>query len=361
MHNISISVIVPFFNAEAYIEKCLNTLTQQNFQKKYEIIMVDDGSNDNGNSIVKKFIGKKNILLFSLDKNSGPSVARNYGLKKAKGDFIFFMDVDDEIEKDTLNLLYNLIINTNCNLVFCDTKWIDNSKNLREKTFFYSNSKILYFNQISNLMQRRIHDPKYFGGIIGSKGRLIRRVFINKNNILYDERLRYLEDEIFLWDILAHLKSAAYLKKQLYCYNVQPGKQTGIINSLLANFSIKKFEIIKQHIENSFRLRGFPENKSIIFGQQAFIFFIINVLLSITKSIIQNKIELNQGLSLRKKIIKDIFNDSNVENSIKNYKVSRDENFLIPKSILWKISWLLELSCNFRAKEIIKFRRKKKN
>ena len=132
----SVSVIVPFYNAEFHIKTCLDVLLKQDFIKPFEIIMVDDASTDSSRNIVKMhdFPG---LRLYSLPSNSGPAAARNLGLKKAKGEYVFFLDVDDTIAANTLTTLHSIANETDCDLVFCDLKWIENSQNQRTNIFNY--------------------------------------------------------------------------------------------------------------------------------------------------------------------------------------------------------------------------------
>ena len=102
-----ISVIIPVYNAEVYIHKCLDALNKQDFNETFEVIMVDDASTDNSQNLIKTY-NYSGLRLYSLLKNSGPGAARNFGLKKARGEYIFLFDVDDKIEPDTLMLLYNV-------------------------------------------------------------------------------------------------------------------------------------------------------------------------------------------------------------------------------------------------------------
>ena len=100
-----ISIIVPFFNAEKFIEKCLNNLLTQTYEN-LEIIVVDEDSTDNSENIVKKFEENEKIKYFKLkEKTIGVSNARNYGIEKATGKYFIFVDADDYIDS---NLIENL-------------------------------------------------------------------------------------------------------------------------------------------------------------------------------------------------------------------------------------------------------------
>ena len=109
--------------------------------------MVDDGSNDDSQKVIKEY-NYKDLKLYSLSKNSGPGAARNIGLKKAKGEYIFLLDVDDKIASNTLTLLYEVASQTNCDYVFSDFSRIENSINLRENFFNYSEDKTFEFDEL---------------------------------------------------------------------------------------------------------------------------------------------------------------------------------------------------------------------
>ena len=112
-----ISVIVPIYNREDYIENCLNNLLNQNIED-IEIICVDDGSTDNSLKILKENAEKDSRIKPIHQKNGGPGHARNTGLKYAKGKFIYFMDSDDQLSKNALKNLYDNAINNDSDIVF---------------------------------------------------------------------------------------------------------------------------------------------------------------------------------------------------------------------------------------------------
>ncbi|PJE68820.1 hypothetical protein COU96_02840 [Candidatus Shapirobacteria bacterium CG10_big_fil_rev_8_21_14_0_10_38_14] len=96
-----ISIIIPCFNAEKYIKKCLDSILQSKYLN-HEIILVDDNSNDKTKEILTKYKKSKKIKAFFLNKNSGPAKARNYGARKARGKYLLFLDIDTEIDEHCL-------------------------------------------------------------------------------------------------------------------------------------------------------------------------------------------------------------------------------------------------------------------
>lgn len=103
--NEKISIIVPVYNAEKYLKKCINSIINQTYSN-LEIILIDDGSTDNSGNICDEFAKKDNRILVIHKKNEGLSATRNVGIEKATGEFIGFVDSDDYIEKDMYEILY---------------------------------------------------------------------------------------------------------------------------------------------------------------------------------------------------------------------------------------------------------------
>lgn len=117
--NPKVSVVIPVYNVEKYLEECVDSVLNQSFSD-YEIILVDDGSTDNGGKICDEYALENNRVTVIHQKNAGLSAARNTGLANAKGEYIYFLDSDDYIEKHSLEHLYNIAIKDNSDVVFFD-------------------------------------------------------------------------------------------------------------------------------------------------------------------------------------------------------------------------------------------------
>ena len=353
-----ISVIVPFYNASQYIKKCTSCLKKQNIKEPFEIILINDGSTDNSLEIIKR-LNIPNLKLFSLKRNLGPASARNIGINNSSGNYLFFLDVDDIITNDALKILYDQTKSYKYDYVFCDTKWIEKSKNQRKKIYSFNKDKIIKREELKKSMIERLYNPKHMGGPLSAKGRLLKRSIIKKNNIIYNENLRYLEDEIFMWDFLAIAKSIKYIKKQLYIYHVHPNIETAVVRGLNLGFPVSKFKIIKKHISNSLKKKGFENYEISKHSNQAMVYFLINVLISYTKSILHKKVSFTIGKRLRKKIINGALKDKTISIALKDYTVSVSESITLVNAIKSKSSRLIESACDMRAKEILNLRRAK--
>jgi hypothetical protein len=248
-------------------------------------------------------------------------------------------------------------IKNNCDFVFSDFKRIENKKNLRENLYNYSSDKFFDNVEISIGMRAQVHFNS-FGhlGLFGINGRLIRRSIITENNIKFDEELRFGEDEIFSWYILSFIKNARYIRKQLYSYQVNPNVKSAVAEAINESFDISNYsQSVMRHIKNCLRQRNFSIKDIDNLGNQAFIYSIITVLVSYSRCMFLGKVDFKEAKKRRKKIIDEIINNSYVKKTIKSYKCLHEygESLWIPKSIKWCSRWLLEISCNKRAKEII--------
>ena len=110
-----ISVIIPIYNVEKYLERCLNSVVKQSYSN-LEIILVDDGSTDNSLSICQLYESKDERVRVYTKKNGGLSDARNYGIHNSKGQFVALVDSDDWISEDYVQVLYDLLVKYNADV-----------------------------------------------------------------------------------------------------------------------------------------------------------------------------------------------------------------------------------------------------
>ena len=117
-----ISIIIPVYNCEKYIDKCLQSLREQTF-KDFEVICVNDGSTDSSEKKVEAFVSKDFRFRLINQENGGASRARNVGVEHAKGQFIMFLDADDWYEKNACEMAYNAMISYNADVAMFSGIW----------------------------------------------------------------------------------------------------------------------------------------------------------------------------------------------------------------------------------------------
>lgn len=219
-----VSVIVPVYNVQKYIAKCLDSLVSQTLED-IEIIVVNDGSTDRSEITIKKYAQKYSNIIYLKKENGGLSDARNYGMKHAKGDYIAFLDSDDFVDKTIYEKMYTKAKQENADYVESDFYWAYPSKGgLR----LQQDIGIRYENKIDMLTYARVV----------AWNKLIKRKIIKSE---FPKGLKY-EDIEFFYKLIPNIKKVAFVEEPLIYYvqrtNSLANKQdytTGQIFNVLQN------------------------------------------------------------------------------------------------------------------------------
>ena len=132
--NSLISIVIPVYNAEKYLEQCLNSIQNQTY-KNFEVILVNDGSMDHSESICMDFVKVDTRFKYFTKVNGGASSARNFGLDYVLGDFITFIDADDWVDENHLEVLLNNIKENNSDMAVSSIKKFDNVRNFEFRVY----------------------------------------------------------------------------------------------------------------------------------------------------------------------------------------------------------------------------------
>ncbi|MBQ9658604.1 MAG: glycosyltransferase [Clostridia bacterium] len=197
---VKVSIIVPAYNVEKYIEKCIETLLNQTLQE-IEIIIVNDGSTDNTREKIIPYVEKYPQKINFLEKpNGGLSDARNYAIPYAKGEYIGFIDSDDYVELNMFEEMYNKAKLENSDMVECDFIWEYPNKSIIDTGKIYQTKKqaILYARVVA-------------------WNKIIKKEIIENSNIRFPKGLRY-EDVEFFYKILPQLNKISFVKIPMVHY-----------------------------------------------------------------------------------------------------------------------------------------------
>lgn len=220
MYKIKISVIIPIYNGEKFIEKCLNSILNQTL-KDIEVIVVNDGSTDNSYEIINKIVDNRLILISK--KNEGVSSARNQALKIAKGKYILCIDSDDWIETNYLEDVYLKAEIERLDIVVTDYYYDKQDKSYYMKDLVLNDDEI-----ISGKKYIEIFFKKNLKGFNCNK--LIKSSLFKINRIYYNEEVNMMEDMLFLIKILNYSKKVGKLNKAYYHYLQHEKNATRKIN-----------------------------------------------------------------------------------------------------------------------------------
>ena len=218
-----VSIIVPIYNAEKYLKKCLDSLTKQT-KKELEFILVNDGSTDKTEEIIKEYQDKR--IKYFKNKNQGIGKTRNFGISKSSGKYLMFIDSDDYLEKDACEILYKKISKEGADLAICD-----------------------FYKVYENGKTEEIHLPKFSSTTLKKTPSLIndinlspwnkiyKRELITKNNLKFIENLKY-EDAPFVINAMDKAKKIVKVDECLNYYVIHGNSETTVRDK-------KCFDILK--------------------------------------------------------------------------------------------------------------------
>lgn len=246
-HTKDFSIIIPCYNSEEYVRECiLSALGQECFNLTYEIIVIDDCSTDSTHDIVKPFISDKLIFL-KTNSNSGPGAARNEGLNSAHGEWIIFLDSDDELRHDALEIIKSHITtHGHPNHDVIGFNWL--RKNEVDNNSIYKGNRLddnlITLNKrdlISRYLSLRMDGSVIFTAI--------RRNLISENKLQFADG--YHEDVDFIFKVYLESKHISYINDTIYIKRNNP---TSIVNDISCKHTIgflRAWEAIAQHMRNS--------------------------------------------------------------------------------------------------------------
>lgn len=223
-----ISIIVPVYNVENYVERCLNSLVKQTIDD-IEIIVINDGSTDGSQTIIDKFVQKYPEKIKSyIIENAGAAQARNIGLDKAVGEYVGFVDSDDYVATNMFEQLYDKAIEDNADIVNCAYYRKNENRCIEKETTINDNFG-------KNLLEEpdiMIDSVPYIWN------KIFKRTLIEENNIRF-QRLRIYEDLVFTYELFINANKISKIFEPLYFYTVTRA------TSLTHDFSEKRFDIFE--------------------------------------------------------------------------------------------------------------------
>lgn len=223
-----ISIIVPIYNVQEYLYKCIESILNQSY-KNIEVILIDDGSVDKSPIICDDFAALDNRIVVIHTQNKGVSSARNLGMNVAKGKYVGFVDADDYIEKDMFKILYEKIKKDNSDMVMCDV-YIENTK----KSIYKIYDENYIFNK--DLMAKNLFNNSGFNWLCNKlfKMEIVQYITLN-------ESIHMGEDILFICEYICKGSKYSYISIPLYHYMIR------VDSACNSEFNYKKLTNIKAY------------------------------------------------------------------------------------------------------------------
>lgn len=206
-----VSIIIPVYNVEMYLEKCINSVIRQSYNN-IEIILVNDGSVDSSKEICEYYKNKDGRVILLNQENQGVSKARNNALTICSGEFITFVDADDYLEENAISNYLNVQSEYNADLVIGNFNWMSKEikiKNEKDNIDFILNRKDAL---------KMLFSDNYFQGFVWNK--LFKKQILRDYNIKFNEDISLGEDLLFVSNYIMHSETVIYNKEPIYNYFV---------------------------------------------------------------------------------------------------------------------------------------------
>lgn len=274
-----ISIIIPVYNVEKYIEQCLNSIKVQSYEN-FEVIIVNDDSQDNTESICKKIAQSDVRFRYFSKENGGVSSARNFGLDNANGHYITFIDGDDWVDPNHLEILIKSITENNSDIAICSYKEFKN--NIFYIRYYTNKEKyLLNFNRMTK-EDFLINFPKLLSTNVcfnNAVSKLFRRDLVK--DLKFDSKLIYAEDLDFYFRLYLNTESISFINEETYVYRIHGDSTT---SGFTQEHAEQELSIYKKMYEKIYEL-GLPTinylNK-------------LDFLLNARKDFLANKVLLNE-------------------------------------------------------------------
>ena len=308
-----VSIVVSIYNTDKYLSECINSLINQKY-KEIEILLIDDGSTDSSKNICKEYLIKDSRIVYIHKDNSGVSSTRNLGIEKAKGEFIVFVDSDDIVDSNYINMLidsheeHSLSV---CRLITFKDK-LSKANNANYDCFSLSKSNFI---ELYNI------------GILNTPCcKLFEKKIIDRYNIKFNEKITLGEDLLFNFSYLKVIKKIKVVNLKLYYYRFHGSNS--LTTSYIHNAKDIQLMLLDEITEYFKEITNYKT--------------LNNLRMERIISIVDNELK-NNNISFYKRYInaRKVLSDKEIKKRIKDYKKDYSKiNFFLLKNnffILYKI------------------------
>lgn len=251
-NRILLSIIIPIYNVENYLGKCLNSIVQDPAlgDGKVEVILIDDGSTDSSGFIADRYAEEYSYMKVIHSKNAGVAAARNLGMDNASGEWLYFVDSDDWLADHGISTICCRIRrHGNMDMILFDAyKNYDDRVTAWEH---FDSDRIINKQDEIRALQREV---LYFHKtpLAAPWDKVYRRAFLEGNQIRFQEKLKVLDDMIFNLEVFGALKEAAYCMDKIYHYSYTPDSVTNSYKPDRVEQDVKVWNYLEQYMNASF-------------------------------------------------------------------------------------------------------------
>ncbi len=336
-----VSVIVPLYNSEKYLWRCVESIIGQTY-KNIEVMLVNDGSTDNSGQLCDNYARSDKRIRVIHSKNSGPAQARNIGIENSRGDFIFFVDSDDFIENDALSLLIDNYNSNHADVIIGDASSIKDGILGPGYKGSFPESRLLTKQEIVDYARHYLKKPNRFTLFAYSWGRLFKSSIIKNKRVFFNADLHTFEDVAFNFDYLNYVEKISFLKQPVYNHLIHSNYMSA---TMAVSGNPRVLFGYRQALSNIGKFLEKTNSGADVKREVAHAFVCLTIIQLVR---ICGQIDKSNG----KKIygfIREIINDRELRENLKYYTPSNGDSRILPILIRLKLARLVILVCRYKA------------
>lgn len=338
-----VSVIIPVYNSEQYLVKCLDSLQNQSY-RQLEILLINDGSTDKSEDVCRSYVGKDNRFSVITTENSGPAAARNTAMKNARGSLFLFLDADDYLPVNAIEMLVRRYQETKADIVVGDFVKLTDSVQKSGHEAYFPESRLMSKDDLVAYTRSYLQKPNRMPLFVYSWGRLFNAKIIREHNILYNPDLRTFEDVAFNFEYLKYANGLFFLNYVVYNHLVHDNylsASMAILNNPQKLFGYHYALInARNYLQTS--STGVDIEKEV---GHAYICYTIIQLVRLCGQINKHNKKMIYGL------VGEIAGSETVRKSLKYYSPSGKDSKVVPVLLRWKLARLTARVCQYKARK----------
>ena len=303
----SLTVIIPAYNCEKYINKLLCSLNNQIY-KDFCILVVDDHSTDGTLNALKKYNNIINLKIIPLPENHGVSYARNIGIQYAETQYITFIDQDDWID---INTFYNgsQYFKNNIDIINYGLSYDYLDYLQTEKKYIYARNFIVTGEYALKIYGHTIQDEVKITPIVNNK--IYNMKFIRDNNIYFNEETRYQEDDIFTFKALLSAKSVAFIAGSYYHYLQNPNSAIHQVSETSINHFVKSYSHLQEYLKSNRKFEQYKDEFYLKFKASL-------------KGVIRRTVEYGQNPDIIRRLLASLYKQLSINFDIEEFLIYCD-------------------------------------
>lgn len=334
-----VSIVIPIYNAEKTLQKSLASLKKQSYQN-IQVILVDDASTDQSIKVIKESIGSDDrFQLIHQTQNSGASAARNRGISQSNAEYLFFLDADDWLEPNAIEILVHLAKQSNSDLV-CASHFQDfDHQSIQKNDESPQQDHVFTKKELTLYIKNYLKSPYKHTLFVHCWGKLYKLKHIQAHGIQFDENLSQLEDVSFNFLYLSYCISVAYKCAYLYHHRISPSSQSLSTMTGKESNATKKTLTAYQNVKDFILI--YDKEKLIDADKEVSHLFITTMIITIIR-LCKSMINTPSMETYRK--IAHITKSPEVSNNLSFYTPASNESTVIPLALKTKLPFLVLIS-----------------